>query len=170
MNLGKDPLKLNAFEFGMDVVFGLITPFLKERNESRLSRVIKRKIALTWAVMCPDDEDRQAVNREERQDRGPTKSAKRKRCKMCIDELAHKEIQNSLASGQNVVSTVRKSHLRKTCFPKMLELRCLDVSYVQIYTGLLHVLICFFYRSYFLLFQKRYGTIYSFETHFFSNF
>ena len=73
MNLGKDPLKLNAFEFGMDVVFGLITPFLKERNESRLSRVTKRKIALTWAVLCPDAEDRQAVNREERQDRGSYK-------------------------------------------------------------------------------------------------
>ena len=99
MNQKKDPLKMNAFEFGMDVVFGLVASFLKQREQTRLSPIIKKKMALTLAIMNNPDEDL-AVNREERQDPGPSKSAKRKRCKICIDELTPSENQNSLSCGQ----------------------------------------------------------------------
>ena len=96
MNQKKDPLKLNSFEFGMDVVFGLISPFLKQRNKSRLSPIIKKKMALTLAIMGCDDEEA-VVIREDHQLFGPSKSKKRKRCNTCIDEMTPAENQNTIS-------------------------------------------------------------------------
>ena len=87
MNKKQDPLKVNTFEFGIDIVFGLVSVFIHQREQSRLSTNVKQKIAMTLSTM------REAIpneprNRPENQDVGPYKSQKRKRCKMCIDTLA----------------------------------------------------------------------------------
>ena len=47
----KDPLKQNSFEFGMDIVYSLVGPFIQQRNQSHLAPSIKRNIAVVLDMM-----------------------------------------------------------------------------------------------------------------------
>lgn len=90
------PLKQNSFEYGMDVAFDLVKPFLQQRNQARLSPVVKTKIAITLMTMKADTDHENLAANHDNQDIYPASSKKRRRCKMCINNLKTGESQNSI--------------------------------------------------------------------------
>ena len=93
------PLKQNSFEYEMEVDFELIKPFIIQRNQSRLSAVVKSKMTLTFSLMNVENPAR-ATRFDNNQNLLPAKSAKRGRCKICISELIPGVHQMSLSSGK----------------------------------------------------------------------
>ena len=86
LNGNKDSLKQSSFEFGMDIVCSLVGPFIQQRNQSHLGPSIKRKIAVVLDMMQLLN---QAAAPQNRADAGifPSKSEKRLRYYMCIEQL-----------------------------------------------------------------------------------
>ena len=72
----------------MSVVFGLVGPFIKRHNQSRLSPFIKTKIALTLSMMGTQVAN--ALNPN-------TNADKKKRFKRRIEEMEPGETQKSIA-------------------------------------------------------------------------
>lgn len=50
-NKKEDPSKQDSFVFGMSVVLGLVGPFIRQRNQSKLSPCAKAKTAMDLGIM-----------------------------------------------------------------------------------------------------------------------
>ncbi|XP_057293812.1 uncharacterized protein LOC130622372 [Hydractinia symbiolongicarpus] len=93
-----DPLKQYSFDFGMSLVFGLVGPFVKQRDPANLKPGIKQKIALTLASMgIPNAVTPTPVNA-----RFPAVGERRRRCKICIEGMEHGVTQDKILSQKSL--------------------------------------------------------------------
>ena len=95
LNNKKNPLKQDLFVFGMSVVFGLVGPFIKRHNQSRLSPCIKTKIALTLGMMSIRVAN--VLNPNTNAAPFPSLNDKKKRFKRRIEEMEPGENEKSIA-------------------------------------------------------------------------
>lgn len=110
-----DPLKQDSFDFGMSLVFGLVGPFVKQRDPANLKPGIKQKIALTLASMgIPNAVTPTPVNA-----RFPAVGERRRRCKICIEGMEHGVTQDKLLSQKSLCQSCGNStcqkHLVRIC-------------------------------------------------------
>lgn len=111
LNNNLNPLRQDSFEFGMDIVYSLVTPFISQRNLFRVSRVVKKKVH-----MFIDDANIEIAIPDAA---GPSRSDKRARCDTCKRNLKKGELQNKLLSVQDLCQKcgefICKNHGMKTC-------------------------------------------------------
>jgi hypothetical protein len=78
LNKGIDPCIINSFDFIHDLVNELVTPHIKQRDQTRLRWSIKNKIELIIG---------KTVVAEQRQEAGPAISQRRGRCHICLLQI-----------------------------------------------------------------------------------
>ena len=95
----KDPLKQNSFEFGLDIVCSLAGPFIQQRSQSHLAPSIKQKVAVVLDMMQLPNLTVAPANSADVGD-FPSKSEKRSRCYMCIEQLPANCHQKSISGNK----------------------------------------------------------------------
>ena len=81
LNKRLDPIKQKSFEYGFDVVMGLVKPHIALRNHASLSTTIKYKIKL---ITGNDDQNCQPAA----ENNGPAFGEIRKRCTLCQKDIS----------------------------------------------------------------------------------
>ena len=85
LNKRLDPIKQKSFEYGFDVVMGLVKPHIALRNHASLSTTIKYKIKL---ITGNDDQNCQPAA----ENNGPAFGEIRKRCTLCQKRYFRNEL------------------------------------------------------------------------------
>lgn len=116
LNNNNDPLKVNSFEFGVDLAMDLVKPLINNRKQQGLPKQIQNKIALFTNVV----ED--PVAAEQDVEYGP-KAPNRGRCHLCIKSIQgenFKEMRNHISSNKSICQKCGrhscKAHLSSVCF------------------------------------------------------